>query len=161
MKTLLLIIVAAIMCVGCTNRTKELPGRNTDLPLVATVDTVHSFGQPILKPTISFSSPSLFGGCSFGNAFMSFLRVQDYTSCLKYTSVGTIHKYGAAAMLKTYKSLKVNYTLHLLSIISCRDTTVMRYKANEFATSRFKEFKVVVENDTCRLVIDNIREFLK
>ena len=158
----MIIVLFTLVLAGCNtnkNETKVLPGQTDQVSHHD--DTNRSVSRQPNLPTILYNDPSLFGGCSFGNAFMSLLRVQDYASCLKFTSAGTIHKYGAAAMLGLYKSMKINYSLHLLSVISCGDTTVMRYKANEYATSRFKEFKVVVENDTCRLVIDNLREFLK
>ncbi len=165
MKSLVIIFIVAMMgLVGCNNTAKKgnkILASKTD-QVSGHDDTNRSVSRQPNLATILYNDPSLFGGCSFGNAFSSFLRVQDYESCLKYTSTGTIHKYGAAAVLELYKSLKINYNLHLLSVIREKDTMVMRYKANEMATSRFKQFVVVIENDTCKLaLISPLNSFLK
>jgi hypothetical protein len=59
-------------------------------------------------------------------------------------------------------SLKTNYILKKVSTSKNGAETILRYTTNEFATSKFKDFIVVIENDSCKILLpDNLEEFLK
>jgi len=109
-----------------------------------------------------WSDPNLFGGSGVGPAFMSFIRTQNFDLALKFTSKESIEKFGREVILEKYKSLKTNYELKKVSTSTIGEETTLRYTTNEFATSKFKDFVVVVENDTCRIVLpNNLDDFLK
>lgn len=112
---------------------------------------------------VIWKDPAYFGGCGFGRAFMSFIKTQNYETALKFTCQGSIQEHGASNIIKFYKNLRINYTLHQSAkVIGDGDTITMRYTTQEYATSKYKDFVIVVENDTCKLVLPhNLNEFLK
>jgi hypothetical protein len=110
----------------------------------------------------SMSNPELFLGSGVGPAFMSFVKTQNFEIALQFTSKVSIDKHGREVILDKYKSLKTNYTLKKVSTSKNSAETILRYTTNEFATSKFKDFVVVVENDSCKILLpDNLEEFLK
>ncbi len=110
----------------------------------------------------SMSNPELFLGSGVGPAFMSFIKTQNFEIALQFTSKVSIDKHGRQVILNKYKSLKTNYTLKKVSTSKNGAETILRYTTNEFATSKFKDFVVVVENDSCKILLpDNLEEFLK
>ena len=111
---------------------------------------------------VSLSTPELFGGSGFGIAFMSYIKTQNFDLALLFTSTESIDRHGRDIILDKYKSLKVDYSLNQVSKSVDGDYTTLRYTTNEFATSKYKDFVVVVENDSCKLVLpENLDEFLK
>lgn len=130
-----------------------------NLILIATLGiTFNSFAQ---FPGIN--SPSLFGGKDgFGKAFSGFVVYQNFDLAMKFTSRESIKKHGYEAVLKFYKSYKFNYKLTRSSMDVDGKYTNLRYKTNEIATGVTKNFVVVVENDSCKIVLpDNLSDFLK
>ena len=111
---------------------------------------------------VSLSTPELFGGSGFGIAFMSFIKTQNFDLAIQFTSKESINKHGVDAILDMYKSLKVDYKLNQTSKLVNGDTTTIRYTTNEYATNKYKDFMVVVENDSCKIVLpENLKDFLK
>lgn len=110
----------------------------------------------------SMSNPELFLGSGVGPAFMSFVKTQNFDLALQFTSKVSIDKHGREVILDKYKSLKTNYTLKKVSTSNNGAETILRYTTNEFATSKFKDFVVVVENDSCKILLpDDLEDFLK
>jgi hypothetical protein len=110
----------------------------------------------------SMSNPELFLGSGVGPAFMSFIKTQNFEIALQFTSKVSIDKHGRQVILDKYKSLKTNYTLKKVSTSKNGAETILRYTTNEFATSKFKDFVVVVENDSCKILLpDNLEDLLK
>jgi outer membrane lipoprotein-sorting protein len=110
----------------------------------------------------SMSNPELFLGSGVGPAFMSFVKTQNFELALQFTSKESIDKHGSEVILNKYKSLKTNYILKKVSTSKNGAETILRYTTNEFATSKFKDFIVVIENDSCKILLpDNLEEFLK
>ena len=115
---------------------------------------------PKVDPTMS--TPEFFLGSGFGPGFMSFIRTRNFDLALQFTSKESIDKHGRDNILKKYENLKIDYNLIRTSKEEVGGKTILRYKTNEYATSKFKDFTVVVENDSCKLVLpDNIEDFLK
>lgn len=114
------------------------------------------------KVDVSLSTPELFGGSGFGIAFMSYIKTQNFDLAISFTSTESIDKHGRNAILDKYKSLKIDYTLKQASKSVDGYYTTLRYTTNEFATSKYKDFVIVVENDSCKIVLpDNLDDFLK
>jgi len=110
----------------------------------------------------SMSNPELFLGSGVGPAFMSFVKTQNFELALQFTSKVSIDKHSREVILDKYKSLKTNYTLKKVSTSNNGAETILRYTTNEFATSKFKDFVVVVENDSCKILLpDDLEDFLK
>ena len=129
---------------------------------------VKSVSEPVAKASKeasvdpSMSNPELFLGSGVGPAFMSFVKTQNFEMALQFTAKESIDKHGREVILDKYKSLKTNYTLKKTSTSKSGNQTTLRYTTNEFATSKFKDFVVVVENDSCKILLpDNLDDFLK
>ena len=152
MKSLFLFIVTLFVLTSCVESKSE----------VDSVSKPVSEASKEVNVDPSISDPELFLGSGFGSAFMSFIKVQNFELALQFTAKESIDKHGREVILDKYKSLKTNYTLKKVSTsVSGRETT-LRYTTNEFATSKFKDFVVVVENDTCKVVLPNdLNDFLK
>lgn len=129
------------------------------LILIATLGL--TFGSFAQIPNIN--NPALFGGKDgFGKAFAGFLVYQNFELAVKFTSKESIKKHGTEAVLKFYKSYKFNYNLSRSSMSVDGKYTTLRYKTNEIATGVTKNFVVIVENDSCKIVLpDNLKNFLK
>ena len=134
------------------------------LILIATLSL--TFGSFAQFPNIN--KASLFGGIDskgsggFGKSFAGFLVYQNFDLAMKFTSKESIKKHGHEAILKFYKTYKFNYKLTTSSESIDGKYTTLRYKTNETATGVTKDFVVIVENDSCKLVLpDNLKDFLK
>lgn len=153
MKKLIFIFVVSFMLLSC-DKTEAV--KDEILPAKTEVS------KDMVKIDPSMSNPELFLGSGFGSAFMSFIKTQNFDMALQFTSKESIEKHGADVILNKFKSLKTNYTLTKTSTTKSGNKTTLRYTTNEFATSKYKDFVVVVENDSCKLVLpDNLDEFLK
>ena len=110
----------------------------------------------------SMSNPELFLGSGVGPAFMSFVKTQNFELALQFTSKVSINKHGREVLLDKYKSLNTNYKLKPVSTSKGDSETILRYTTHEFATSKFKDFVVVIENDSCKILLpNNLDDFLK
>ena len=151
------ILIAALGLAGCNNTNKkELPGQTGMVP--PNVDS----NKPEARQNILYNNPCIMGGSTFLNYFMVLLRTQKYDEALRFTSSGSIKKHGSAAILQLYRGVKVNFNPKLLSIKVSEDTTYMRYGVILYATRTFRDIKVVIEQDTSRLVLpERLSEFPK
>ena len=159
MKKIIVIVAASIAFTSCeTKNTVEAKKIITE----ATLSQAEMQG-PIESAFPGIDTPALFGGKDgFGQAFMGFITYQDFDMAMQFTSKESIDKFGADAILKKYKSFKFNYKLIRSSESVDGKYTILRYKTSEVATRVLKDFKVVVENDSCKLVLpDNLNDFLK
>ena len=154
MKNVIFVLATALILASCGGKTVETAkvDENVDKMVVVDTETVD----------VSMSTPELFGGSGFGIAFVSYIKTQNYDLALQFTSKESIDKYGSESILDVYKSLKVDYKLNQVSKSTEGNYTTLRYTTNEYATNKYKDFVVVVENDSCKLVLpDNLKDFLK
>ena len=109
-----------------------------------------------------FSNPTFMNGSSFGKFFISMLRTQNYEMALAFTSKGSKEKFGSKAILNAYKLFDRNYELTQKSMVKSNDTITIVYTTNEMATGKLKKMTLVLENDTCKLVLpDNLQNLLR
>jgi len=112
--------------------------------------------------TGAFSNPSNIYGSNFGQFFVSMLRTQNYDMALKFTSKESIKKFGTAKIMEKYKAFNYNYKLTQKSITKDAGKMTIVYVTNEMATGKMKTMTIVVENDSCKVVLpNNLSEFLK
>lgn len=153
MKRLVFIITLSLSLFSCGKQEVET---NSNASVQTEVKEEVSAVDP------SMSNPELFLGSGFGSAFMSFIKTQNFEMALQFTSKESIEKHGVDVILNKYKSLRTDYTLVKASSSKSGSQTTLRYTTNEFATSKYKDFVVVVENDSCKLVLpNNLDDFLK
>lgn len=121
-----------------------------------------SIVQEVPVSKSEFSNPGFMVGSSFGEFFISMIRTQNYNMALKFTSKGSIDKYSSKIILDKYSNFKYNYVLAQHSITQVGDTFTVTYATNEMATGKLKKLTLVLENDTCKLVLpDNLENLLK
>ena len=109
-----------------------------------------------------FSNPAYMDGSSFGKFFIAMIRTQNYDMALKFTSKESINKFGVDKIKEVYSNFKFNYKLEQKSITVSGKYSTIIYTTNEYATCKLKKLIVILENDTCKLVLPvNINEFLK
>lgn len=127
-----------------------------------------SIGKPVpsikeeVSASIEFSDPARMAGSNFGEFFISMLRTQNYDMALKFTSKESIEKFGVDKIKEKYRDFEFNYMLTQKSISRDGDTFVILYATNEYATGKMKKMTVVLENDSCKLVLpDNLNDLLK
>jgi hypothetical protein len=149
MKKMVFILMSLVVLASCG--TKE----STEVP-------VKSKTVQVVDAKIDFSDPARMGGSSFGEFFISMIRTQNYNMALKFTSKGSIEKFGSEKILDKYKDFSFNYKLVQKSVSTSGDTITLKYSTDEYATSKLKTMVVVVENDSCKLVLpENLDDLLK
>lgn len=149
MKKIAFILMALVVFSSCGNKeTSDAPVKEQ---VTKTVDA-----------KIDFSDPARMGGSSFGEFFIAMLRTQNYDMALKFTSKGSIDKFGSDKILEKYKDFKFNYKLVQKSKSASGDTITLKYATDEYATGKLKTMVVVVENDSCKLVLpENLDDLLR
>jgi len=126
------------------------------------VSTVKEIVQTVPEQSSDFSNPGFMAGSSFGEFFISMLRTQNYDMALKFTSKGSRDKFTETAILNKYSTFRYNYVLAQHSITQVGDTFTVTYATNEMATGKLKKLTLVLENDSCKLVLpDNLDDLLK
>lgn len=152
MKNLILIFGLIIFLASCGNKKAEDKVSKVSIPApVAKVDA-----------KLEFADPARVGGSSFGEFFISMIKTQNFDMALKFTSKESIDNFGSDVILNKYREFKYNYKLNLASINKEGNVYKLQYTTNEYATGKFKTMTVVVENDTCKLVLpEKIEDFLK
>lgn len=142
-------IVAILIFTSCSNKPSESTGTT-------------SVAVSKMEVKSEFSNPSFMNGSTFGEFFLSTIRTQNIDLAVKFTSSGSIEKFGLDKIREKYETYNFNYKLSLKSIKQNADTFFLLYTTNEYATGKLKRMTVVLENDSCKLVLpDNIDELLK
>jgi hypothetical protein len=151
MKNLIFALFASLVFVSCGTKETVKEITSTDIKVVV-----------VPEAKLEFSDPARIAGSSFGEFFVSMIRTQNYDMALKFTSKGSIEKFGVEKIMEKYKNFKYNYALTQKSMSKEGDTITLMYATNEMATGKLKKMVVVVENDSCKLVLpDNLDDLLK
>lgn len=124
--------------------------------IFAVILTYGAVSQTVSKP---YANPANVFGSNFGDFFISMLGNQHYDMALKFTSKESIKKSGANKVLESYNSYDYNYKLKVKSIVKVNEVYIIKFTTNEFATGKFKEMRVVVENDSCKIVLQDLKIF--
>ncbi len=106
---------------------------------------------------LDFSNPSVFMGSDFGNFFNTLYKQGKFEDMLAFTSSQSINQFGKDVILNFYKNdLKFGYEIgkpHSQTVVG--DIITLNYDANIIATKRVVRFNIVVENDSCKIVLPN------
>lgn len=104
----------------------------------------------------SWNNPVLIQGSSFGHFFQQLYKQGQYNEMLRFTSKQSIKKYGSDKILKYYRSIDFGYSMKLKSKFIKDDVTTLNYESDILGAKHITRLNVVVENDTCRLLLDNL-----
>lgn len=115
--------------------------------------TTNLYSQP--NKSSPWNNPVLIEGSSFGNFFQSLYKIGDYDEMIRFTSEKSIKKYSVDSIKRYYQSVDFGYEMKLKSRVVHQNFTVLNYESNILGTTKITRLNVVVENDTCRLLLDN------
>jgi len=97
-------------------------------------------------------------GTDFGNFFKTLYKHGRFEDMLAFTSSKSVEKFGRDVVLEFYKNeLKFGYELgdKPISQFTSDDIITLNYNANIIATKRVVRINVVIENDSCKIVLPN------
>lgn len=121
------------------------------------VVTIETDNSPI-RDLGPYENPFLIYGTDFGNYFQTMYNHGKYEQMLAFTSKQSIDKFGEQGVLDFYKNeLDFGYDIgdSPLSSGSDGDMIVINYKADIMATKTIIRVNVVIENDSCKIVLPN------
>ena len=106
-----------------------------------------------------YSNPLIIYGSAFGEFFQCIYRLGNYEAMLKFTAAQTRIKHGSAKLLKYYRDeLKFDFELDRLTNAYCAGDTITLVYSNAkiMATRKLIKLNVIIENDSCKLLLSNL-----
>lgn len=142
--TLLMVLFALI---SCTNQ--ETPVTESE-PKKVEIEEVE-------KP---YSNPAIIYGSDFMSFMQSLRKIGNYETMLCFTSSESVQKFGKEKVKKYYEEKFTNMSkLDLKSITDNSDgTKTMNYVNLLVATKSATSVNVIIENDSCKLVIMDLNK---
>jgi len=151
MKTKLSVLFVSLLVILSSCAEKE---SSTDYVVENVVETPQIVENNELKP---FSNPVLIYGTSFGDFFQMLYKQGKFNEMLKFTSSGTISKFGSEEIVDMYKNMAFAYDMRLKSTTGS-DTIFLNYEAGIYATKHMVRIPVVIENDTTKIVLYDLKD---
>ncbi|MFI5142211.1 MAG: hypothetical protein ACHQII_07635 [Bacteroidia bacterium] len=109
----------------------------------------------VAKSVKSFSNPANIYGSDFINLLSKIQITQGNTALYNYISSGSKKKYSKNEIENYFKTTNLNFIKKLKAIRKLSDTLfVLCYSCKIEATQIIKEYKIAIEKDSCRLVIE-------
>jgi len=144
----LIYILSILILASCGNNEVE------SISNTATVSVKDKVSKEEIKP---FSNPAIIYGSDFGNYFKTLYKLGKYSDMISFTSSESIEKFGEEAVIEFYKNnLDFGYEIgRPHSINSDGDYVTLNYEANIMATKTVVRIVVVLENDSCKIVLPN------
>ncbi|MBK9317763.1 MAG: hypothetical protein IPM91_02250 [Bacteroidetes bacterium] len=104
---------------------------------------------------LPFANPVSIYGTDFLRIFQQYYKQGNWDMMMKLTSQESVKHYGYNKILFYYNEMDFGYVIRLKSIKKTDSGIEMNYSANIQATQIVIRCFVVVENDTCRLLLGN------
>lgn len=108
-------------------------------------------------PEKPFSNPVLIYGSSFGNYFQALYKIGQFDQMMKFTSSESINKFGRDKILEFYKKMDFAYFIKLKSKNDNEGFVTLNYEAGIMATRSMVRIDVVLENDTCKILLKDLK----
>lgn len=103
-----------------------------------------------------YANPFIIYGTDFGTMFQTMYKHGKFDDMIAFTSSESLKEHGKDVVLDFYKNeLDFGYNIDILSNGTDGDTIILNYKADINATKKIVRINVVVENDTCKIVLPN------
>ncbi|MFN6013162.1 MAG: hypothetical protein ACK47F_00550 [Flavobacteriales bacterium] len=97
-------------------------------------------------------NPVLIMGTDIGTLFKTYYKIGDFKSMVRYTDKATVDRYGNDSLMKIYRKLNLGYDIRLKNMTTEGNEKILHYESSTFATRGVRRLHVVVENDTARVV---------
>ena len=119
------------------------------------------FGSFISKEVGPYSNPFIIYGSDFGVFFQTMYKQGKFEQMLAFTSTQSKVQFGEDVILDFYKNeLDFGYKITQKSNGTEGDTIIINYDADIMATKKIVRINVIVENDSCKIVLpDNLNNF--
>ncbi len=121
------------------------------------VGSTQTNAQSSVDSNKPFSNPSFMMGTNFGQFFQTLYRLGRYDEMLKFTSQESIKKYGKDNILDYYQNCDFGYKIKIINKTTDGKYYILSYNANIMATNKVVRMKTVVENDSAKIVLDNLK----
>ncbi|MFN5911971.1 MAG: hypothetical protein ACK45H_11590 [Bacteroidota bacterium] len=96
-------------------------------------------------------------GTDIGTLFKTYYKVGDFASMLRYTDKGTVQRYGKDSLMKIYRKLDLGFDMRLKNMTVEGNEKILHYETQIQATKEVKRLHVVIEDDTARIIPENLR----
>jgi len=150
MKNLIIVLLSCLVITSCSSGDNKI-----DEPKV---DTIKVFDNVVSE--LKMDNPSVFLGTDFITFFQTLYAFGDFEKMLYFTSLESIKKHGLKKVIKHYNNMEFKYKMKLINFKFVDGKYIMSYETEIFATKGIKRFTVVVENDSCKIVLpDNLNDF--
>ena len=109
-----------------------------------------------------YSNPAIIYGSNFGVYFQALYKIGDFETMLKFTSKESIDKHGEDRLFEFYQVMKFGFDIKPNAMKEIGDSTyILSFKTVNVATRNIRRMKVVVENDSCKVVLpSNLKDFM-
>jgi hypothetical protein len=113
--------------------------------------------EEITAEQADMSNPVMIYGSNIGSLFKTYYKVGDFNAMIRYTDKATIERYGRDSLMKIYRKLNLGYDIKLKSMTSEGNVKILHYESSTFATKGVRRLHVVIEDDTARIVPQNLQ----
>lgn len=114
-------------------------------------------GKQAFSQTEPMNNPVLMQGSSFGNFFQQLYKQGMWDEMMRFTSQKSISKFGKTNILNYYKNTDFGYQMKLKSKTNQKDGSItLNYESQIQNTIKATRINVVIENDSCKILLDNI-----
>lgn len=105
----------------------------------------------------SFDNPALIYSTSIGELVQQFYKQGKWTELLQFISKSSINRFGEFAIINSFQNTDFAFEIKLKSLSISQDGIMyLNYQTIKYGTIGVLRMKVVVENDTCRIIINAI-----
>lgn len=148
MKNLILIILVSLLTFSCGEKEK-----------VKEVSTPKEKVVEFSVPKIDYSNPAFMAGSDFLSFFKALRKIGNMDELISFTSSKTIDDFGVEKLKSFYKNSFTNMSKSKLKgMTSVNDSIkLLHYTNSEFATKKAFDIKVIIENDTTKIILDDLK----
>lgn len=101
-------------------------------------------------------NPSLFIGSTFGEFMKSCHVIGNYHRMIQYTSKQTRERFADPELIDFFKNMQFSYPLELRAKNEENGLITLFYATTIDATQKTIQMNIKIENDSCRLVLDEL-----
>jgi hypothetical protein len=102
---------------------------------------------------INWKNPILIGGIDFGRVFQAYYKTNNQNMLLTLTAHESREIYGDSIIKAYYSKMQFMYEIRLIAHKKVDNRYILTYKAIFMATSYIMHMRIVIENDTSRLLL--------
>ena len=152
-KFLLVLVLSAIL-VSCGQ--ENVSEKTAELPEAVVTKTPSK--STIESPVAPYSNPAIIYGSSFGEFFQMLYKTGKFEDMVKFTSSQSLELFGREKVIGFYKSMDFGYKIDLKSMNKDVDIITLNYEADILATKNIVRMEVVIENDSCKILLKDIKD---